>query len=53
MSSADIINYIYNETIVSRALTSSSVDYNWFTGKQRMEKSRVIISKTETKRKGT
>ena len=32
MSSAGIINFIYNETIVSRALPSSSVDYNWFTG---------------------
>ena len=33
MSSAGIINFIYNETIVSRALPSSSVDYKWFTGK--------------------
>ena len=32
MSSAGIINFIYNETIVSRALPSLSVDYNWFTG---------------------
>ena len=32
MSSAGIIHFIYNETIVSRALPSSSVDYNWFTG---------------------
>ena len=29
MSSAGTINCIYNETIVSRALPSSSVDYNW------------------------
>ena len=29
---AGIINFIYNETVVSRALPSSSVDYNWFTG---------------------
>ena len=28
VSSAGIINFIYNETIVSRALPSSSVDYN-------------------------
>ena len=27
VSSAEIINFIYNETIVSRALLSSSVDY--------------------------
>ena len=32
MSSTEIINFIYNETIVSNALLSSSVDYNWFTG---------------------
>ena len=32
MSSAGIIHFIYNETIVSKALPSSSVDYNWFTG---------------------
>ena len=32
MSSAGIINFVYNETIVSRALSSSLVDYNWFTG---------------------
>ena len=32
VSSAGIINFIYNEAIVSRALPSSSVDYNWFTG---------------------
>ena len=32
VSSAGTINFIYNETIVLRALPSSSVDYNWFTG---------------------
>ena len=32
MSSAGMIHFIYNETIVSSALPSSSVDYNWFTG---------------------
>ena len=32
-ASAVIINFIDNDTIVSRALPSSSVDYNWFTGK--------------------
>ena len=32
MSSVGIINFIYNEIIVSRALPSSSVYYNWFTG---------------------
>ena len=37
VSSADIINFIYNETIVSRALPSSSVDYNWFTGGKSLE----------------
>ena len=31
MFSAGIVHFIYNETIVSRALPSSSVDYNWFT----------------------
>ena len=31
-SSAGIINFIYKETIVSRALPSSSVYYKWFTG---------------------
>ena len=30
VSSAGIINSIYNEIIDSRALPSSSVDYNWF-----------------------
>ena len=33
VSSVGIINFIYNEIIVSRALPSSSVDYNGFTGK--------------------
>ena len=32
VSSVGIINVIYNENIVSRALSSSSVDYNWFDG---------------------
>ena len=32
MSCAGIINFIYNEPIVSRALPSSSVDYNWYMG---------------------
>ena len=33
VSSTGIKNFICNETIVSRALPSSSVNYNWFTGK--------------------
>ena len=33
MFSAGIIIFIYNETMVSRALPPSSVDYNWFAGK--------------------
>ena len=32
ISFAEIINFIYNETTVSRALPSLSVDYNWFAG---------------------
>ena len=44
MSSAGIINFIYNETIVSRTLPSSSVDYNWFTGINVWEKNPCVDS---------
>ena len=54
MSSAGIINFIYNETLVSRDLPSLSVDYNWFTGiniwnvrstKQRPRNYSLVINK--------